>query len=57
MKPLNAKNLAVLVLTLFGDDDESAKPLIYIGESEDCLARLKQHNREKTLATRDHNNI
>jgi hypothetical protein len=32
---------------LFGESDEAAKPLVYIGEAEDCLVRLKQHNREK----------
>lgn len=32
---------------LFGESDETAKPLVYIGEAEDCLVRLKQHNREK----------
>ncbi|MDF1866712.1 MAG: GIY-YIG nuclease family protein [Saprospiraceae bacterium] len=32
---------------LFGESDEAAKPLVYIGEAEDCLVRLEQHNREK----------
>ena len=32
---------------LFGTSDESAKPLVYIGEAEDCWERLKQHNRKK----------
>ncbi len=32
---------------LFGDSTDSLKPLVYIGEAEDCLSRLKQHNREK----------
>lgn len=32
---------------LFGESDEAAKPLVYIGEAENCLVRLKQHNREK----------
>jgi hypothetical protein len=32
---------------LFGTSDESAKPLVYIGEAEDCWERLKQHNRNK----------
>ena len=32
---------------LFGSSDESAKPLVYIGEAEDCWERLKQHNRNK----------
>ncbi|MBN2981000.1 GIY-YIG nuclease family protein [Cohnella algarum] len=32
---------------LFGQTDEDAKPRVYIGEAEDCYARLKQHNKEK----------
>lgn len=32
---------------LFGESSEKAKPFVYIGEAEDCYARLKQHNREK----------
>lgn len=32
---------------LFGESTESIKPLVYIGEAEDCYNRLKQHNREK----------
>lgn len=32
---------------LFGESVEKAKPLVYIGEAEDCLDRLKQHNRNK----------
>ncbi|NET35911.1 MAG: GIY-YIG nuclease family protein [Cyanothece sp. SIO1E1] len=32
---------------LFGESSEKAKPLVYIGEAEDCYNRLKQHNREK----------
>jgi hypothetical protein len=32
---------------LFGESSESLKPLVYIGEAEDCFNRLKQHNREK----------
>ena len=35
------------VYYLFGENEEGAKPLIYVGESEECLARLRQHNREK----------
>ena len=31
------------VYFLFGYDDESDKPLIYIGEAEDIIKRLKQH--------------
>ncbi len=32
---------------LFGESDEKAKPIVYIGEAEDCLDRLRQHNRTK----------
>lgn len=32
---------------LFGESAEKAKPAVYIGEAEDCLDRLKQHNRNK----------
>jgi len=36
---------------LFGESNENAKPMVYIGEAEDCLVRLKQHNREKEFWT------
>ncbi|MCB0551858.1 MAG: GIY-YIG nuclease family protein [Phaeodactylibacter sp.] len=32
---------------LFGESSEKARPVVYIGEAEDCYTRLKQHNREK----------
>jgi len=32
---------------LFGESADKAKPIVYIGEAEDCLERLKQHNRKK----------
>ncbi|WP_369900859.1 GIY-YIG nuclease family protein [Bacillus manliponensis] len=32
---------------LFGSSDEKAKDLVYIGEAENCLRRLKQHNAKK----------
>ncbi len=35
------------VYILIGGEDEDAKKKIYIGEAEDCLQRLKQHNRSK----------
>lgn len=35
------------VYFLFGEAADKAKPLVYIGEAEDCLDRLKQHNRTK----------
>ena len=36
---------------LFGESNDNVKPLVYIGEAEDCLVRLKQHNREKEFWT------
>lgn len=32
---------------LFGESADKAKPIVYIGEAEECLERLKQHNRSK----------
>lgn len=32
---------------LFGELADRAKPIVYIGEAEDCLDRIKQHNRSK----------
>lgn len=32
---------------LFGETDSGGMPLAYIGEAEDCSARIKQHNRTK----------
>jgi len=31
---------------LFGDETEVAKPLVYIGEAENCYDRLLQHNKD-----------
>jgi len=36
---------------LFGTDEEKSKPLVYIGEAEDCLIRVKEHNRSKDFWT------
>jgi len=36
---------------LFGGANDSAKPLAYIGEAENCMTRLKQHNRDKEFWT------
>lgn len=36
---------------LFGESNENAKPLVYIGEAEDCWVRLKQHHQEKEFWT------
>ncbi|MCU7496685.1 MAG: GIY-YIG nuclease family protein [Ignavibacteria bacterium] len=35
------------VYLLIGNPDEDVKPLLYIGEAEDCKIRLKQHNASK----------
>ncbi|HEX2866574.1 MAG TPA: GIY-YIG nuclease family protein [Ignavibacteriales bacterium] len=35
------------VYLLSGNPDEDIKPLLYIGEAEDCKVRLKQHNAAK----------
>lgn len=32
---------------LFGINEDKAKPLAYIGETDDCFERLKSHNRNK----------
>jgi hypothetical protein len=35
------------VYFLFGYDEERAKPICYIGETEDCYERIKSHNKTK----------
>jgi hypothetical protein len=35
------------VYFLFGYDEEKAKPLAYIGETEDCFDRIRSHNKTK----------
>ena len=42
-----AKNVGLYFL--FGESSEKAKPIVYIGEAEDCFTRIKQHNREKRI--------
>jgi hypothetical protein len=32
---------------LFGEIEGKAKPIVYIGETDDCLERIKTHNRNK----------
>lgn len=32
---------------LFGLNEEKAKPMVYIGETEDCFVRIKTHNKNK----------
>lgn len=39
------KNVGVYFL--FGNSDEKAKDIVYVGEAEDCFKRLKQHNSSK----------
>lgn len=40
------------VYFLFGEDEETAKPRVYVGESEDCYGRLVQHHQGKDFWTR-----
>ena len=35
------------VYFLVGTADEESSPLVYVGEAEDCLNRLRQHNKSK----------
>lgn len=35
------------VYFLVGDASEGQRPLVYVGEAEQCATRLKQHNKEK----------
>lgn len=39
------------VYFLFGYNDEKAKPICYIGETEDCFERIKSHNKSKDFWT------
>jgi hypothetical protein len=39
------------VYFLFGITEDGTKPLVYIGEGEDCFARIKSHNRNKDFWT------
>ena len=32
---------------LVGDTDDQVKPVVYVGEAEDCYTRLSQHNAQK----------
>ncbi len=38
---------SVGIYFLIGTTEEGAKPVLYIGEAENCLVRLKQHNQKK----------
>ncbi len=39
------KNVGVYFL--IGSSDEDSKPILYVGEAEECLTRLKQQNKQK----------
>jgi hypothetical protein len=39
------------VYFLFGSDEDGSKPLVYIGEGEDCFKRIQDHNRKKDFWT------
>ncbi|SHM80426.1 GIY-YIG nuclease family protein [Polaribacter sp. KT 15] len=39
------------VYFLFGNTEDGAKPLVYIGEGEDCFTRIQSHNRKKDFWT------
>jgi hypothetical protein len=39
------------VYFLFGSIEDGTKPLVYIGEGEDCFARIQSHNRNKDFWT------
>ncbi len=38
---------SVGVYFLFGEPEDAAKPVVYIGEAEDCYKRFGEHNRNK----------
>ena len=39
------------VYFLFGVSEDGAKPVVYIGEGEDCFSRIQAHNRNKDFWT------
>ncbi|AZJ32256.1 protein of unknown function [Tenacibaculum mesophilum] len=39
------------VYFLFGPSEDGTKPIVYIGEGEDCFTRIQSHNREKDFWT------
>ena len=39
------------VYFLFGNSEEGLKPIVYIGEGEDCYKRIQAHNRNKDFWT------
>ncbi|MEA2110346.1 MAG: GIY-YIG nuclease family protein [Pseudomonadota bacterium] len=44
-KRAELKNVGVYFL--IGTSDEDSKPMLYVGEAEECLTRLKQQNKQK----------
>lgn len=42
---------SVGIYFLLGDSDGGVTPLVYVGEAENCLSRLKQQNRDKEFWT------
>jgi hypothetical protein len=44
-KRVELKNVGVYFL--IGTSDEDSKPMLYVGEAEECLTRLKQQNKQK----------
>jgi hypothetical protein len=42
---------SVGIYFLVGDVSEGLQPQVYVGEAEDCLARLKQHHKQKEFWT------
>jgi len=39
------------VYFLFGTEEDGSKPIVYIGEGEDCFKRIQDHNRKKDFWT------
>ena len=39
------------VYFLFGSTEDGAKPIVYIGEGEDCFTRIQSHNKKKDFWT------
>lgn len=37
---------------LFGESEDESEPIVYIGQAESCLARIKNHNRTKDFWNR-----
>ena len=32
---------------LFGENEENSEPIVYIGQAENCISRIKTHNKQK----------